>query len=637
MGAEASGLLAKVSTANHTPCPHFLGTHRNLTPRPYRNVRKTRRWLCRAQHDRTRRFMGDNDHFANYEVLRRDDGSLHELGRGGMGVTYKARDTDLHCEVALKIIKPGLLDQAATERFLREARAAAQLRHPNIASVFRLGQAGDGTHFYAMEFCAGPTVDQAVAARGPFPAEEAVHLCWQIGKALMLAEQHQLLHRDLKPSNLILTNRSDEGMVVKVIDFGLAKSLADSRQTLAMPSTAGFVGTAHFASPEQLEEQPLDVRSDLYSLGACLWFMLTGRPVFEGSVARVVNLVLSSEPPWAKLAGQPPAVVALLRRLLARDRECRPASAAELRKELESCLLAIKATPAASLDEFPTVPRPDTLAPMSEDEFSRRYPMRERIGRDRFGRIFEARDSAHGGRAVAVRVFDVALADSPAARRELEAQCAAARAHPHPHLRATLDFSACRQGLLVAMEWTDGFSLEELLAKRAALSVGEMLSIIEPLAAATDHALRHELAAIGLTTEQVVVHFPRRPNAEDRIRLLASSLGSWPEHSIKAASIALGADPASSVATMMTLPPGVPPERWKPVADPVGALARLSAELLGWPGRGNLSFVTPVGEAARGVFRLAMTRRDTFPTAAAFVEALRRVICLLYTSDAADE
>src|SRR4051812_4371613 len=162
-----------------------------------------------------------SERFENYEVLRRKDGSLFELGRGGMGVTYKAWDTDLHCHVALKVIHPNLLSTPGThERFLREARSAARLRHPNIATIFRLGKTDDDSLFYAMEYCEGPTLSQAVHERGTFPAGEALHVVWQVCKALVLAELHQLLHRDLKPANLILSERTDEGLVVKVIDFG---------------------------------------------------------------------------------------------------------------------------------------------------------------------------------------------------------------------------------------------------------------------------------------------------------------------------------------------------------------------------------------------------------------------------------
>src|SRR5437773_1271206 len=119
--------------------------------------------------------MAPAKRFEHYEVLERDDGSLWELGRGAMGITYKAIDTDLHCTVALKVINPAILNTEGTEqRFLREARAAAQLRHPNIATVLRLGRGGDNAHFYAMEFCEGDTLEQFVAKNGPVKPELAL-------------------------------------------------------------------------------------------------------------------------------------------------------------------------------------------------------------------------------------------------------------------------------------------------------------------------------------------------------------------------------------------------------------------------------------------------------------------------------
>src|SRR2546426_2917905 len=120
--------------------------------------------------------MSAEKSFEHYEVLEREDGSLWELGRGAMGVTYKAFDTDLHCTVALKVINPAILNTEGTEqRFLREARAAAQLRHPNIATVLRLGKTADATHFYAMEFCEGDTLEQFVAKEGPLNVELALN------------------------------------------------------------------------------------------------------------------------------------------------------------------------------------------------------------------------------------------------------------------------------------------------------------------------------------------------------------------------------------------------------------------------------------------------------------------------------
>src|SRR5207302_881875 len=205
--------------------------------------------------------------FDHYEVLRREDGSLFELGRGAMGITYKAFDTNLRCHVALKVINAASIDSdVARQRFVREARAAAQLRHRHVASVFHLGVEGD-TYFYAMEFIDGETIESLIRRAGPLDPLLALRIAVQVARALNAAQKHQLVHRDIKPSNLMLIHE-DEELVVKVIDFGLAKSSkkedGDDEPSTAL-SMGGFVGTPHFASPEQLEEKEIDVRSDIYS------------------------------------------------------------------------------------------------------------------------------------------------------------------------------------------------------------------------------------------------------------------------------------------------------------------------------------------------------------------------------------
>ena len=167
--------------------------------------------------------------------------------------------------------------------------------------------------------------------------------------ALIVAQEHGVVHRDIKPSNLMITGRLPEEFTVKVIDFGLAKLGAPD--TIASEVTVGsdrtgFVGTAHFASPEQLENRPVDVRSDIYSLGVTLYFMLSGRPLFEGSMARVVMQHLMQRPPLERISGLPKSVALLLEQMLAKDVESRPASARELRNGIRSCLEATRPRPA---------------------------------------------------------------------------------------------------------------------------------------------------------------------------------------------------------------------------------------------------------------------------------------------------
>src|SRR4051812_3151764 len=222
--------------------------------------------------------MSEQVTFDHYEVLTRGDGSLHELGRGAMGITYKAFDSNLRIPVALKVINvPDLTSAVARGRFVQEARAAAKLRHRHVASVFHLGVQND-TYFYAMEFIDGETVEALVKRRGPLPELVALRICLQVARALAAAQQQGLVHRDIKPSNLMLVHEDDE-LCAKVIDFGLAKDrLAEelAAATTASTTSAGFLGTPHYASPEQHEEKEIDHRSDLYSLGATLWFMLSG-------------------------------------------------------------------------------------------------------------------------------------------------------------------------------------------------------------------------------------------------------------------------------------------------------------------------------------------------------------------------
>src|SRR5213596_2732469 len=256
--------------------------------------------------DSTHEALGGDGHFGVYEIDRREDGSLYELGRGAMGVTYRATDTSLQRKVALKIIKTDIAERSADarERFLREARAAAALRHEHIATVYQFGMRLEtGQYFYAMELIEGETLDDRVHRKGPLDARTTIGIAEQVTSALAAAEKHGLVHRDLKPANLMLINTdapevmgSDQARskrsrmrtlrrsgipVVKIIDFGLAKAFHTAADPKSLTHDR-FVGTPAFASPEQFEHAALDVRSDIYSLGETLWFALTGKTPFAG-------------------------------------------------------------------------------------------------------------------------------------------------------------------------------------------------------------------------------------------------------------------------------------------------------------------------------------------------------------------
>jgi eukaryotic-like serine/threonine-protein kinase len=227
--------------------------------------------------------------FGDFEVEQRPDGFYWELGHGAMGTTYLATDKVLRRRVALKVIEvpavPTSRDaQPVRERFLREARAAAALRHPNVAAVYHFGASPDGTHcYYAMELVEGETLQTLVRRDGPLNSKVALEIAIQITQALVAAAAHGLIHRDLKPGNIMLTRGATGGaeLQVKIIDFGLAKAIVDAGGEPDL-THGQFVGTPNFASPEQFGSGPVDARSDIYSLGATLWFALTGKTPFAG-------------------------------------------------------------------------------------------------------------------------------------------------------------------------------------------------------------------------------------------------------------------------------------------------------------------------------------------------------------------
>jgi serine/threonine protein kinase/Tfp pilus assembly protein PilF len=283
--------------------------------------------------------------FGDFEVDQRADGFYWELGHGAMGVTYLAMDKVLRRRVALKVIdvpEEARSSQAVRDRFLREARAAAALRHPNVATVFQFGVSPDSTHcYYAMELVEGETLEARVRRDGPLKAESSLEIAIQITRALIAAAARGLIHRDLKPGNVMLTsaNVATTGLEVKVIDFGLAKAIAEAGGEMDVTHD-GFVGTPTFASPEQFGSGRVDARSDIYSLGATLWFALTGLvPRSGNTIEEIRDHYNHNDLPVEQLVARkvPAPIIKLLHCTLAVDPSKRPASARELMEALESC------------------------------------------------------------------------------------------------------------------------------------------------------------------------------------------------------------------------------------------------------------------------------------------------------------
>jgi len=252
-------------------------------------------------------------------------------------MTFKAMDINLRCPVALKIISPSCFDGEHSEhRFLREARLAAQIRHPNVAAIHHL-DSQEGEFFYAMEYVDGISADAWVRRRGPMSVDLALDIVMQIARALTAADRLKVVHRDIKPANIMILPDPANGnrVIAKLIDFGLARSFAAEASPTA--TTCGFTGTPQFASPEQTENLELDVRSDIYSLGSTLWYFVLGEAPFVGTPARIIAQLLTSEPPWDRVKHLPKCVVRLLRTMLAKSPMNRPQTPVALHDQIEAC------------------------------------------------------------------------------------------------------------------------------------------------------------------------------------------------------------------------------------------------------------------------------------------------------------
>jgi serine/threonine protein kinase/Tfp pilus assembly protein PilF len=311
------------------------------------------------------------DQLGAYTIEHHADGSAWELGHGAMGVTYRAIDKALDRSVALKIINTdrGSHSAEARERFMREARAAAALRHPNVATVYQFGVREEtGQFFYAMELVEGETLEERVRGLGPLDVLTTIDIALQVTEALEAAEEHGLVHRDLKPGNLMLVGGRDHGEevgrdhsllaaasarrkrtaqravpTIKVIDFGVAKAVAEKPNAMAL-THGGFVGTPAFASPEQFTNAPVDVRSDIYSLGATIWFLLTGHMLFSGRTIEEIRDARRSKPlpiEQLKATRVPRRFISLLTSMLAIEPAARPAGARELARKLQAIRASI--------------------------------------------------------------------------------------------------------------------------------------------------------------------------------------------------------------------------------------------------------------------------------------------------------
>jgi serine/threonine protein kinase/TPR repeat protein len=570
--------------------------------------------------------MADAERYQHYEVLRHGDGSPWELGRGAMGITYKAYDTNLRCPVALKVINNTYLNSdVARQRFLREARAAAALRHQNVASVFHLGTDHE-SYFYAMEFIDGETVDTYMKRTGPLSPLEALEITLQVSRALAAAVKQQLVHRDLKPANLMLVDEEGD-KVVKVIDFGLAKSAKrEGEDSGTLTVGGGFVGTPHFASPEQLEERDIDIRSDIYSLGATLYYMVSGRPPYSGSVAQIMSQHLYKPLPLEPLEGSPSCVVRLVQRMMEKDRVNRPQSPADLRQEVLRCIEAIQANATATKRAPATIQglaeQPDTLAtqalstdrtPTSQGPIilARRYQLGRDLGDIPQGRRFLADDLQRDSRVLLLVFNREFLADSKR-YTALEQEIDQLRRVPRPELQEIYSIESAGQQSFLVQEIVIGPSLVEILRVRKALTPPEALLLLKLLAPVADHARDNQLQQVALTISGVHLTTPGLTEEAVDPALLQKPLTQWSQLGVKIEPVDFSlssSDPATwaGSATLVQSSSGEGPR-----ASYLGMLSLLIYELLGGPrhsveATGRYTPIAVLSEQGNTVLRRGLT------------------------------
>jgi serine/threonine-protein kinase len=436
---------------------------------------------------------------------------LGPLGEGGMGAVYRAARPLLGDEVAVKVMRASFdAPSDGRQRFLRESRACAQLRHPNIVTILDFNVDPTGQPYLVMELLSGPSLREELELSGPMTPEAVAAILTPVASALQLAHDRGITHRDLKPANIVAHRFESGERVYKVIDFGLV-SIKDASGEQHLTDPNMFMGTMAYAAPEQIRGDQVEPRSDLYTLGVIVYEMLTGRRPFDASnQLTLINETLTARPvePGKRQPGVSPAIDAVVMRALSKDPAERFASVTEFAKAFAA---AAGATPA-----LPT-------AASSEATLLARYELGDLLGRGRLGSAVYLGTHRALGIKVAIRVLR--RAEQPnwgpvRARFLIEARTLQV---PHPNLLHVRDFGEDERMVFVVTDFINGPSLRDELQKEGTLPFARVRVLLEQMLDATAALNARGGYIVGVNPEMIRL---TRDGRRDRLVMSTAGIAS---------------------------------------------------------------------------------------------------------------
>lgn len=437
---------------------------------------------------------------------------LAPLAEGGMGAVYRARRTLLGDEVAIKVVLQDAPDKASRDRFLRESRIAARLRHPSIVSILDFDMPEGGEPYLVMELLSGPSLREEISLRGRLELDDVQRIIPGICSALQLAHMQGIVHRDIKPANIVAHEYEAGERVYKLVDFGVANLRQSSIET-RLTGTYQFVGTVIYAAPEQISGSDVDARTDVYALGAVVFEMLTGHAPFAGDeLMKIVGAKVSGEVPSVRRSRPdlPAWVDSAIGRALARDPQNRWPSTSEF---------AVALCP----DSDATTGQTPLMAPVSSLRAT--YEMQERVWTGRLGSDVYRGVHRALGHPVAIRILERGSHPNWAAARDRFLREAKALQVAHESILQVRDFGEEPGLVYIVTDFIEGPTVRMVLNEEGVIPWPRLRPLLTQLLDAVRTLHRRHAVVCGLSPEIMRIRQPLTD--EDQPHLIISTAGIW--------------------------------------------------------------------------------------------------------------